>query len=113
MAQPTGVNRSKTALNSQVTDSISQVNAEVVGLAPASASGNYFQGNSQAFSLAALNATQAQQQNCINMNASTPVAINTLYAIDTSTGNTGDTGIFDEVPKLKTKRMARVKLMRR
>lgn len=102
-----------TAVNSQITDSISQVNAEVVGLSPASASGNYLQSNAQASSLAALNATQAQQQNCINMNASTPVAINTLYAIDNSTGNTGDTGIFDEVPKLRIKRMARVKFKRR
>ena len=105
--------RSGTALNDQVTDSITQADTEVVGLAPASASGSNFQSNAQALALAAFNATHAQQQNTTNLNASTPVAINKLYAIDTSDDGTGVPDIFDELRRAQTRKVARVKIRRK
>ena len=107
------INESETAANSQVTDSISQANAEVIGLSPANASGNYLQGTSLALGLAALNATSAQQQNCISMNASTPLSIHSLYALDTGNDGTDVTDIFGKKHKLKIKRAARIKISRR
>lgn len=113
MPQQTEVTPSATALNSQITDSIAQADTEVVGLAPASASGSNYQSNAQALALAAFNATNAQQQNTINLNASTPVAINTLYAIDTGDDGTGVPDIFDELRKVHTKKGARIKIRRK
>lgn len=103
----------ETALNNEITDSVVQPGAEVPGLAPSNATGNYYQGNSLALGLAALNATNAQQQNIVNTQASTPVGITTLYSINNATGTDGSSGIFDRVPKHKFKRISRLKLMRK
>lgn len=51
-----------TAVNSQITDSVSQANLKVLGDAPAIAMGNLFQATAQALANAAHNATAAQQQ---------------------------------------------------
>jgi hypothetical protein len=51
-----------TAVNSQITDAVTQANVNVLGDAPAMAMGNLFQATAQALSLAAQNATSAQQQ---------------------------------------------------
>ncbi len=74
-----------TAVNDQVTDSISQVNTEVLGDAPAIAMGNLLVTTGQALSLAALNATNAQQQNNMTAQATTAMGIATLYSINTAT----------------------------
>jgi hypothetical protein len=74
-----------TAVNSQITDSITQVNTKVLGDAPAIAMGNLFVSTAQALSLAALNATNAQQQSNMTAQASTTMGINTLYSINTGT----------------------------
>lgn len=50
-----------TAVNSQITDSVTQSNVQVVGEAPAIAMGNLFQATAQALSNAAHNATTSQQ----------------------------------------------------
>lgn len=113
MAKPTATKETGTALNSEVTDSVVQADTEVSGLSASNASGNYYQGNSLALGLAALNATNAQQQNIINTQASTPVGITTLYSINTATGTDGDSDILVQAPKHKFKRIARVKLMRK
>jgi hypothetical protein len=76
-----------TAVNSQITDSISQVNTKVLGDAPSVAMGNLFVASSQALSNAAHNATNNQQQSYVTMQASTTQGISTLLSVDTaSTG---------------------------
>ena len=49
-----------TYLNSQITDSVTQANTEVLGTSPAVAMGNLFVVTSQALSNAAHNATTSQ-----------------------------------------------------
>ncbi|PPU77006.1 glycerol-3-phosphate dehydrogenase [Xanthomonas cucurbitae] len=73
-----------TAVNSQITDSVSQVNTKVLGDAPAIAMGNLFVATSQALSNAAHNATNNQQQSYVTMQASTTQGVSTLYSIDTA-----------------------------
>jgi len=76
-----------TSVNSQVTDSVSQVNTKVLGDAPAVAMGNLFVATSQALSNAAHNATNNQQQSYVTMQVSTTQGVATMLAIDTaSTG---------------------------
>ena len=76
-----------TSVNSQITDSVTQVNTKVLGDAPAVAMGNFFIATSQALSNAAHNATTNQQQSNVTNQASTTQGVATLYAIDTaSTG---------------------------
>ncbi|MCF6459137.1 RebB family R body protein [Pseudoalteromonas sp. MMG024] len=76
-----------TAVNSQITDSVTQANVQVLGDAPAVAMGNLFQATSQALANAAHNATTAQQQANITAQAATTMGVNLLYSIDTaSTG---------------------------
>jgi hypothetical protein len=76
-----------TSVNSQITDSTSQVNTEVVGGSPSVAMGNLFVATSQALANAAHNATNNQNQSYVTMQASTTQGVATLFAIDTaSTG---------------------------
>ena len=76
-----------TAVNSQITDSVTQANVKVLGDAPAVAMGNLFQATSQALSNAAHNATSAQQQTNVTAQAATTMGVATLYSLDTaSTG---------------------------
>lgn len=77
-----------TAVNSQITDSVSQVNTKVLGDAPASSLGNLMIATSQALSNAAHNATSGQQQTGITAQAAMTQGISTLFSIDTaSTGH--------------------------
>jgi len=73
-----------TAVNSQITDSVSQVNTKVLGDAPSIAMGNLFVATSQALSNAAHNATNNQQQSYVTMQASTTQGVSTLYSVDTA-----------------------------
>lgn len=76
-----------TSVNSQITDSVTQANVQVLGDAPAVAMGNLFQATAQALANAAHNATTAQQQSNITAQAATTMGVATLYSIDTaSTG---------------------------
>ncbi|MFC3683725.1 RebB family R body protein [Hydrogenophaga luteola] len=76
-----------TAVNSQITDSVSQANTKVLGDAPAVAMGNLFVATSQALSNAAHNATNNQQQSYVTMQASTTQSVATMLSVDTaSTG---------------------------
>ncbi len=74
-----------TAVNSQITDSTTQVNTKVLGDAPAMAMGNLFVATGQALSNAAHNATNNQQQSYVTMQASTTQAVSTLLTVDTAT----------------------------
>jgi hypothetical protein len=74
-----------TALNSQITDSITQVNTKVLGDAPAVAMGNLMVATSQALSNAAHNATNNQNQSYVTMQTATTQAVSTLLTLDTAT----------------------------
>jgi len=76
-----------TAVNSQITDSVTQANTKVLGDAPAVALGNLYQATAQALANAAHNATNAQQQSFVTGQAATTMGVTTLLSIDTaSTG---------------------------
>jgi len=76
-----------TAVNDQVTDSVTQANTKVLGDAPAIAMANLYQATAQALANAAHNATTAQQQNSVTAQAATTMGVATLYSLDTaSTG---------------------------
>jgi len=76
-----------TALNSQITDSVSQVNTKVLGDAPALSTGNVFVATSQALSNAAHNATFNQREAWNTAQAANVQGISTLLTVDTaSTG---------------------------
>jgi hypothetical protein len=73
-----------TTVNPQITDSVTQVNTEVLGDAPAIAMGNLYQATAQALANAAHNATASQQQTNITAQAATTMGVTTLYSIDTA-----------------------------
>jgi hypothetical protein len=73
-----------TAINDQITDSVSQVNTKVLGDGPAVAMGNLFVATSQALSNAAHNATSAQQQTGLTSQATMSQGVATLLSIDTA-----------------------------
>ncbi len=76
-----------TAVNDQITDSVTQANVEVLGTAPAVALGNLFQATAQALSIAANNATLSMQQTAVTAQAATTMGVTVLYSLDTaSTG---------------------------
>jgi hypothetical protein len=74
-----------TSVNSQITDSVTQANVQVLGTAPSVAMGNLYQATAQALSNAAHNATTAQQQTLITAQAATTQGVALLYAVDTAT----------------------------
>jgi hypothetical protein len=73
-----------TAVNSQITDAVTQANVKVLGDAPAMALGNLYMATSQALANAAHNATSAQQQTNVTAQAATTSGVTTLYSIDTA-----------------------------
>ena len=73
-----------TAVNNQITDSVTQANVEVLGDAPAMAMGNLFQASGQALSNASHNVTNALQQSYVTAQAATTMGVTVLYAIDTA-----------------------------
>ena len=83
-----------TAVNSQVTDSVTQANTIVVGTAPAEALSNFYVANSQALSNAAHNATANQQNSNVVGGSATTTGVATLYAIDTASLAKGTRRIF-------------------
>ena len=83
-----------TAVNSQITDSVTQANTKVLGDAPAVSLGNLFIATSQALSNAAHNATNNQQQSYVTMQASTTQGVSTLYTLDISATGKASRTIF-------------------
>ncbi|TDF35585.1 glycerol-3-phosphate dehydrogenase [Alteromonadaceae bacterium M269] len=83
-----------TAVNSQITDSVTQANVQVLGDAPSIAMGNLFQATSQALANAAHNATSSQQQANITAQAVTTMGVNLLYSVDTATTGVATSKIF-------------------
>lgn len=83
-----------TAVNSQITDSVSQVNTKVLGDAPALATGNFMIATSQALSNAAHNATTGQQNNAVTAQAALVQGVSTLYCVDTASTAKGTSKIY-------------------
>lgn len=83
-----------TAVNSQITDSVTQANVQVLGDAPAIAMGNLFQATSQALSNAAHNATTSQQQTNVTAQAATTMGVTLLYSLDTASTAVGTKSIL-------------------
>jgi hypothetical protein len=83
-----------TAVNSQITDSVTQANTQVLGTAPAIAMGNLFQATAQALSNAAHNATTNQQQSNVTAQAATTMGVTMMYSIDTASDAVGTSKIF-------------------
>jgi hypothetical protein len=83
-----------TAVNSQITDSVTQANVEVLGDAPATAMGNLFVATSQALANAAHNATNQQQQAYVTVQVATSQAVATLLAVDTAVAGEAAHRIF-------------------
>ena len=73
-----------TAVNDQITDSITQSNTNVLCVAPAIAMGNLYQATAQALANAAHNASAAQQQMYVAAQAATTAGVALLYSLDTA-----------------------------
>lgn len=73
-----------TAVNDQITDSVTQADAQVLGDAPAIAMGNVYMAVAQALATAAQNATHAQQQNFALAQAVTTRCIQVLLGSATA-----------------------------
>jgi hypothetical protein len=67
-----------TAVNSQITDAVTQVNVKVLGDGPAVAVANLYQATAQALANAAHNATSAQQQTNILAQSVTAACVKSL-----------------------------------
>jgi len=88
-----------TAVNNQITDSVTQANVKVLGDAPAMAMGNLFQASAQAISNAAHNTTVAQQQTGVTAQAATTMGVATLYSLDTASTGMATKAILSSPPK--------------
>jgi len=87
-----------TAVNDQITDSVTQSGVKVLGDAPAIAMANLYQASAQALANAAHNATTAQQQSIITAQAATTMGVATLYSIDTAAAGIATKEILDVEP---------------
>lgn len=83
-------------VNEQITDSVTQVNTKVVGETPAMAMGNLLMSTSQALGNAAHNATSAQQQAQITMQAATVQGVNSLMSIGSSVIGRAAEGVIEK-----------------
>ena len=72
-----------TAVNSQITDAVTQSNVKTLGDAPALSLGNLYQIVSQSLGLSAQNAVFAQQHSNMIHQATTTQGVNLIYSIDT------------------------------
>lgn len=73
-----------TAVNDQITDTVTQSNTQALCSSPAIAMGNLYQATAQALANAAHNATMAQQQMYVTAQAATTAGVALLYALDTA-----------------------------
>jgi len=73
-----------TAVNTQITDAVTQANVEVVADAPAMAMSALYQATAQALGNAAHNTTSAQQQTGVTAQACTTMGVATLYSLDSA-----------------------------
>ena len=67
-----------TAVNDQITDSVTQANVKILGDAPAQEMGVLYQATAQALANAAQNAAAAQQQGAVLAQAATTLGVTAL-----------------------------------
>lgn len=75
-----------TAVNSQITDSITQANVKVIAESPATAMGDLYQSLAHSTGLLFENAVSAQQQQAIAAQAATNQGVIQIYSMDTVAG---------------------------
>jgi len=85
-----------TAINDQITDSITQVNTLVLGDAPAVAGSNLMVATSQALGNAAHSATAAQQASYVTSQASTTASVASLLSTETASAGVAARRIFGQ-----------------
>jgi hypothetical protein len=85
-----------TTVNEQITDSVTQVNTKTLADTPAMAMGNLYTAMGQALSMAGGNATAAQQQAQITMQAATVQGVNSLTAIGSSVLGRAAEGVLEK-----------------
>ncbi|WP_298513168.1 RebB family R body protein [uncultured Kordia sp.] len=85
-----------TAVNSQITDSVTQANTKVLGDAPAIAMGNLMEVTSQALANAAHNATTNQTSSNPTSQAATTQGVETIYDIDTASSANATSKILND-----------------
>ncbi len=73
-----------TAVNSEITDAVTQNNVKTVGEAPAMAMGSLFQTMAHSTGIAFENAVNASQQANVTAQAATTMGVATLYGSKTS-----------------------------
>lgn len=78
-----------TALNSQITDSVTQANVKVLADSPALSSAELYVATSQALSNAAHNATVIQQQASVTSQAGLTAGVGNLLSMSTASGGVG------------------------
>lgn len=96
-----------TAVNDQITDSVTQANVKTLGDAPAMAMGAMFQSLAHSTGILYENATSAQQQLAIAGQAATNQGVIQLYSVDTmagavSTSKVGQSDVPDNLLSLLT-----------
>ncbi|AKJ00545.1 killing trait domain-containing protein [Archangium gephyra] len=73
-----------TAVNDQITDSVTQANVKVLGDSPAMSLSHIYQTMAQSTGLSFQNAAAAQQQMNMSSQAATVQGVNLLYTLDTA-----------------------------
>ncbi|WP_343631658.1 RebB family R body protein [Fluviicola sp.] len=87
-----------TAVNSQVTDSVTQTNSKVITDASAMALSSIYQAMAHSTGILFENAVTTQQNMNVIAQAATTQGITLLYAIDTAAGSISTSKISDELP---------------
>lgn len=82
-----------TAVNSQITDAVTQSNVKVIGESAAVALSNLYQATSASLANSIQNATFAQQQSNLIHQATTTQGVNLIYAVDTEAVADGATKV--------------------
>lgn len=75
-----------TPLNGQITDSVTQTNLSVLGVAPAMAMGTMYQSAAHAAGIMFQNSVQAQQQNAIAAQAAANLGVMQIYSVNSLAG---------------------------
>ncbi|OHX12592.1 RebB family R body protein [Chromobacterium sphagni] len=96
-----------TAVNSQITDAVTQSNVKVLGEAPAMAMGSLFQTASHSTGILFENAVSAQQQQNTLGQAAANTGVMQIYSVDTmadaaGTEKVSQAGVADNLSSLMT-----------
>lgn len=77
-----------TALNGQITDSVTQTNVSALGNAPAMAMGSLYTTMAHSLGILYQNSTMAQQHAAISSQAATNLGVIQMYSVNTMAGAT-------------------------